>query len=359
LYLIGYGYEQAAVVSLAATIEWLANTTGMCTSLDSSVAIMGSSEGGYAAPWGARAILELGWNVSGLHLSVPPLNPDIFYRHAIEAIHKRLIDPDLANSLFPVILPFLSYSFSNEFPGLPNTGSGQIALSSNWTVEGNFSRDVRQWLGAPNPVSGEELFELIPPDDEVLSLLNPDFLGLYLEGIAGNITEPCSLAAGLRINGTTDLICEAVAQASLWPVLRETTVPTFVCFSPDDTAVTIDNFPPTLFDSNAFLTPVRTLPGTSQKIAGDHFEAIVQCGLQPLTLYADPSNDISHPYNMIVALPKDLEVTCRDNSPLTEAPASSSATSDQPTAESSTAMVRGSSTLLLVFMTISELLWCV
>jgi hypothetical protein len=359
LYLIGYGYEQAATVSLAATVEWLANTTGTCTSLDSNVTIMGSSEGGYAAAWSARAIHGLGWNVLSSHLIAPPLNQDIQSRFLIETIDKGLIDPDLDNSEFPGILPLIAYSNSNEFPDLPNTGSGQIVLSSDWTVESNFSRDVRQWLSAPDPVSGEELLELIPPEDELLSLANPDFVSLYLEGIAGNVSEPCSLTAGLRINGTTDLLCETLTQASLWPVLKEVTFPTFVCFSPNDTIVTIDNFPPTLFESNAFVTAARTLPGSSIPIAGDHGVAIILCGLGPLSLYANPLPNISDTYNAIVPLPTDQEGTCRGNVEATEAPVSPSATSNIPTAApqevSSSSTWLGSSTLLVNIMAISGL----
>lgn len=113
------------------------------------------------------------------------------------------------------VLPFVLYAYSNKFPNLANTGSDQILLSTNWTVTGNISRDVLEWFRAPDSLPTTQILDFLPTDDqELLDLINPNILELYLSGIAQNITEPCAEVSGLATDGSTDLLCQALSEAS-------------------------------------------------------------------------------------------------------------------------------------------------
>ena len=55
-----------------------------------------------------------------------------------------------------VLLPIVGYSYSNEFPFLPNTGSGQTVLTQEYVTL------TQQWFNAPATITDTSYIEDIP-----------------------------------------------------------------------------------------------------------------------------------------------------------------------------------------------------
>jgi hypothetical protein len=309
-YLIGYGYQQSTAVIMAAAAEYLALSYGSCTTLHPQVAISGASEGGYASIWAGITMAGVGWNVSQVHAAVPPLNSDVQTRFAIASITQGQLDPNLNNYLFQYAFPFNLFSYSNHFPYLPNTGSDQSAFSTNWTIPGNISRNVLEWYRSPDPLTVDEILSYIPEkEQDLVNLMEPKLLQVYLNGIANNITEPCKESAAF--DSETSLICQAMYESSLWGMIRTTNHPIQICYSLDDTVIGADNYPSNLFD-NALVTRYdEVVPRFGFSIQGDHATAIILCGIGLLQAYTDRTLLEIDPRNDIVPLSDDLQSFCR------------------------------------------------
>jgi hypothetical protein len=274
LLLIAYGYQQAAAVTMAAAAEWMERSTGSCTTIDDHLSIVGASEGGYGAVMAGLTMQGLGWNVSHVHSNAGPLDPDIQISFFISSISQGLLNPESSNYLLRYILPYLMFTFSNDFPGLANTGSGQIGLSPPYTVEGNLSRNVLEWFRSPDPLTMAEIISFGPTNaDDLLDLLNPNLVQLYISSAAQNVTETCAPENSMITEGSTDLLCQAIHEASLWPAIRSLSFPLQLCFSPNDALVPTSMFPPELFENELVARFEEVFSGISLPIDGDHWHA--------------------------------------------------------------------------------------
>jgi hypothetical protein len=222
------------------------------------------------------------------------------------------LNPEASNYLLRFVLPFFMYSYSNDFPRLANTGSDQIGLSTNYTVEGNLSRNVLEWFRSPVPLSTEEVLSYIPAiDEDLLDLVNPNMLQLYLMSLEQNVTEPCTPGSNLINEGVIDLLCQTIHDASVWPIIRSITYPLQLCYSANDTLITADNFPPDLFENDLVTLNDEVFPGLGFPISGDHGATIVLCSIGMLRTFTDPSLELLDPPNSRIPLTEEEQVFCR------------------------------------------------
>jgi hypothetical protein len=308
-YLLQAAYHQASALTLAATVNYLRNATSGCTELAKVVTVAGSSEGGYAAITSAYALRQLGLRIRQVHAAGPLLNLDVNFKFLVQGIDEETITGSL-----PQVLPLTLFSLSNDFPGRANADTNQTAISSNWSVPGNLSRNIFQWIRGPNPLTREEIEALLPPPNRLNELGNPELVALYREGIQSNVTEPCAEESGLRTEGVTDLLCQAISDVSLWDAVRSAPFPLELCYSEIDNLVTVRNFPDDVVNSGNENVTRTTEVFTGLPITGDHGATLVLCNIGIIRSFTDPTMQSDDPPNEILDLDSDQEAACRSGS---------------------------------------------
>lgn len=199
-------------------------------------------------------------------------------------------------------------------PGMANTGTGQIALSSNWTDAGNERRNVIAWMESPDPIGAEEIMGLMPT--YAPEILNPQFLRLFKEAIAANNTKPCTefLEQSDLVERKIDKLCEALVAGDLEERLASIDYPTTLCYSDEDTVIPSFQFTDDIYD-NPFVTKDLSL-GQSSPLPGDHVEVSMQCAMNSvmyllfgLTSKGPPSSPDDSPF-LVNALDASEQEVC-------------------------------------------------
>ena len=83
-------------------------------------------------------------------------------------------DPMNTSILVKILVPLLAFAYSQEFPSLANTGQDQLLVSSAYNDDTDFDKNVLSWLSAPNPLTSDEVLNLIP--DDVTEIFSPTFM---------------------------------------------------------------------------------------------------------------------------------------------------------------------------------------
>jgi len=280
-------YQQAAMTGWYATQQLLKNLTqaSNCTVLLPIVTTTGYSEGGFASIAATDAMVHSGLHVISNHAGVPFLDMDREGAWVVLSYLNGYISPAKNNYVLGALAAYAGFSFSINTPGLANTGyPNQTMISPSWIITGDLQQNVIDWFAAPNPLSFTEFFNMLP-------LYAPEILNINLLDLVINVTStnngtsPCR--EGTIIPGVTDKLCEAILQGSVDSILANTTVPTFLCHSPNDTIIPTFMYPDSVY-SNPLVTKMNTAFG--MPVSGDHDVASLLCLLPVLDMILAPSN---------------------------------------------------------------------
>lgn len=269
-------YMQAATVSWFATQDLVKNMTNECTLLEKTITVQGASEGAYAAVATAQSFQNLGFTVLRTFPGAVVFSLEQQLRGVVRDFDTGEVSGD-ALFVNRVALPFSCFVSSINTPGLANSNTGQLTVHPDWNIQGNFSRNVIDWFKSPEPLGSLEILGLMPQDPT--QVLVPEIRELFRDAIAANITSPCS-ALDLVVENVTDKICEYFLQVDGFFLVNQTTIPTHVCWSPDDTVSLASQVPDYLFEN-----PVVEL----QLVQGDHGAAVLACTVYTLVFLVDPS----------------------------------------------------------------------
>lgn len=280
-------YQQAAMTGWYATQQLLQNLTqsSNCTVLLPLVTTTGYSEGGFASIAATDAMVRSGLHVLSNHAGVPFLDMDREGAWVVLSYLKGYISPEKNNYVLGALAAYAGFSFSINTPGLANTGyPNQTMISPSWMIPGDLQQNVIDWFAAPNPLTFTEFFNMLPV--YAPEILNINLLDLVINVTStNNGTSPCR--EGTIIPGVTDKLCEAILQGSVDSILANTTVPTFLCHSPNDTIIPTFMYPDSIY-SNPLVTKMNTVFG--MPVSGDHDVASLLCLLPVLDMILAPSN---------------------------------------------------------------------
>ena len=255
-YLVKQQY-QTSIIPLWLKADQIVQQGSNCTAaLADAVAILGYSEGGYAAVALAEGLYNMGVEIIKVEAGAGP------YRMGSAALLEGQKRNDVG--LFPLevrqYFALVGAAYSSTFPELANFEEGQDMLAS----------DVRQTIVdlVTNSSSADDIRAVIPTDDPS-SVFNAQFVTFTRNALQDGDPDPCNNAERV-VEGVNDKICEALQDNDLTEILETTPYPVRLCHSPNDTVVSYANLPD--FAGNALLELLVS--------SGDHVEAATTCILQ-------------------------------------------------------------------------------
>jgi len=312
-YTIFESYQQAAVVSWLSTKQWISEQSGGCTYLDDVVSMEGTSEGGYASLAASFAMRDIGVRILQVLAGVPFISHEAITVHIIDSYDSGNITLEADNVFFQAIVPLAVFSWSIGIPDLP---LNQSMLSSNWSVPGNFDRNVFRWMESPDPIGSERIVELMP--QYAPEIVNPSFVKLIQDSLAAGSKEPCtSFETSELVQRGVDEFCDAFAAMSLKPLMSSINYPTMLCYSDEDTIIPSFQFTDDVFD-NSFVTR-DLLFGNTSPIKGDHAEAGGLCFFNSIVYMLTGMTDSGPPTDpdqtpfLVVPLDESTQATCLNN----------------------------------------------
>ncbi len=255
-YLVKRQYQTSIIPLWLMAGRMIQEETDCMSALADSAAILGYSEGGYAAVALAEGLYNMGVDILKVEAGAGP------YRMGSAALldGQRLVD----EGIFPLevreYFALVGAAYSSTYPELANFEQGQDLLAS----------DVRDEIVEliTNSASKDEIQALIPADDPT-SVFSPQLVAFTQNALADGDSDPCN-NAGRVIEGVNDKICEALQDNDLTELLETTPYPVRLCHSPDDDVVSYANLPD--FDTNVLLERLDS--------TGNHVEAATTCLLQ-------------------------------------------------------------------------------
>lgn len=304
-------YQQAAMTGWYATQQLLQNLTqaSNCTVLLPLVTTTGYSEGGFASIAATDAMVRSGLHVLSSHTGEPFLDMDREGAWVVLSYLKGYISPEKNNYILGALGAYAGFSFSINTPGLANTGyPNQTMISPSWMIPGDLQKNVIDWFAAPSPLTFSEFFNLLPM--YAPEIFNINLLDLIMNVTStNNGTSPCR--EGTIIPGVTDKLCEAILQGSVDSILANTTVPTFLCHSPNDTIIPSFMYPDSIYN-NPLVTKMNTVFG--MPVSGDHSVASLLCLLPVLDMILAPSNTTTSSSQLaatVLPLTGSAALTCK------------------------------------------------
>lgn len=192
-----------------------------------------------------------------------------------------LVNATKNNILMQIGNPYTASVMSIELPGLPNTGTGQKLLKPEWMDANNTEMNVISWFAPPNQLSTQDILAISPLPS--VDVINPDITQLILGALALNQTRFCEPASADPPG--VDKLCETFRSFSVWDVMQMIDYPTSLCYSPQDTLITTENFPDFIFDTNDNISRVTSLVNGLLPVTGDHLAAGITCMISAVLYY--------------------------------------------------------------------------
>ena len=255
-YLVKRQYHTSIIPLWLMAGRMIQEETDCMSALADSAAILGYSEGGYAAVALAEGLYNMGVDILKVEAGAGP------YRMGSAALleGQRLVN----EGVFPLevreYFALVGAAYSSTYPELANFEEGQDMLASD-------ARDAIVEL-ITNSASKAEVQALIPTDDPT-SVFSPQLVAFSQNALVDGDSDPCNNADRV-IQGVNDKICEALQDNDLTELLETTPYPVRLCHSPDDDVVSYANLPD--FDTNVLLERLDS--------TGNHVEAATTCLLQ-------------------------------------------------------------------------------
>ena len=217
--------------------------------------------------------------ISGMLYLTTPSDLEPFGHRHINTAQIASIAPQNISLTLRLVVPYLVYAYSNDFPFLANAFRGQDFASPTWkNISDSPNMDVVSWFAAPYPLTAEQILPLTPPD--LTSLANTNIVSLYEQArVFLNDLSACTSP-----NGNTTFLCQAFNDNSLWNAMKnDINFPTVLCHSKMDDVVGYVNIDPN--NTNKYVTQYSS-PLPALAIRGDHNTALILCALDPTTTIA-------------------------------------------------------------------------
>lgn len=231
-YLIRNSYVTSVVPLYLQATKLLEDETE-CSAVADAVFIAGFSEGGYASIAVADKMSSMGIDIIRVDAGGAPFwISSAVLVDILDVVNKGLF-PSRARFYFP----YLGFGFSSTRSDMPNFEAGQDMLTSE------ARQNMLDFLASDIPEDeweGQQAANALVPEDDMLSIFNPDFLDFLQTALAENERDPCK---NRPIVGTNDLLCQALQEQDLHMVVQNATYPVVLCFSPDDEIVPFRNLP--------------------------------------------------------------------------------------------------------------------
>jgi hypothetical protein len=272
-----FGYQQAAVVSYFTVEYYVRDSTQGCTLLDKAVMVQGNGDGGFAAPFVGDAFRRFNFQILNVYAAGPPLDLETFLLDSIAALDAdassfgTTINSD--TQLRDELLLLAAFSFSVETTGFNNTGTGLTLLSSAGTIRD----DIVGALSNANTLQEGELSAMLP--ENLAEILNPNILELFRNAVQFQEGRPCN-------GGIEPELCREVLLASAWRVLTgevaRLTIPIELCYSAQDTLLSVRQFPGEIFADQDVTTYVGPTGLDQLAPVGNHELSLRLCSLSPM-----------------------------------------------------------------------------
>jgi hypothetical protein len=304
-------YMQAARLSYAAARRFVAGVGQDCAALVDTATVTGYGEGGYFATVGALALEQSGVTILSCRPGGTPFEIDVQL-----GFISGLDTPSTPLQLF---LSFFGYAYSNDFPFMTNSLSGQNALHPSWMDPNNPSTNVVSWFSSLSALTAADLISLLPAED-FQGMLNPAMVAMYEESVFEGSLTACR--DGTYVTDATMILCEVISGAGLWDTIaNDVTFPLSICHSPYDDVIGFENVP-----NPAFLPQNIRIYSTEMEDfnpKGGHFESYFLCSLDPiLHIAATPSGSSSPVWRQPLASVPEQCIT-NDPTSVTQAPSPS------------------------------------
>lgn len=232
-YIVRKSYETSVVPLLLEATKIVEDETD-CSAVADSVFIMGYSEGGYSSVTVAEKLHSMGFDIIRVDAGGAPfwVSSGTF----VDIVHF------VNNQTFPpsvrFYLQYLGFGFSSSRDDMPNFEQGQDMLSSE--ARQNMIDFLESGVSPLDEQAGIDAANSLVPEEDMLSIYNPEFIEFIQTAIQENDLDPCT---NRPTAGTNDLLCQALQAQDIHVVLQNAAYPVLVCFSPDDEIVSIRNVP--------------------------------------------------------------------------------------------------------------------
>jgi hypothetical protein len=269
-----FGYMQASVVAYFTVEYYVRDSTQGCTLLDKAVMVQGNGDGGFAAPFVADALRRFNFQILNVYAAGPALDLETFLLDSIVTLDADATadsDTQLRDELFLLA----AFSFSAETKGYNNTGtegSSLLSVAMRDDIVGAMSNTGTQ--GALSAMLPANLAEIL--NSEVLDVFRTRADEFRVESTCDGSIE--------------DGLCRQVSQASAWRVLTgELTrlgMPIELCYSSQDTLLSMNQFPGRIFADSDVTTFVGPTGLDDLAPTGDHELSLRLCSLSPMLFYS-------------------------------------------------------------------------
>jgi len=240
------------VIPIYLQADLLTSKLSSCkTKLSSSVLISGYSEGAYATIAVADALRKLDMDVIKAYADGGP--------YKLSGVQYMEMFKNIESGKFPnssnYLLALVSSAYSTTNYNLPNFNMGQNLVSDKFFNTTSFDCNVS--------FCTSDINSLIPEND-VLSLINPDLVLLFKVISEANKINPCYFQLEARMGATTKL-CDALKENDLAEIILQQNFNYVLCHSEEDEINTINNI----------LTSIKQKHWVS--VLGNHETASINC----------------------------------------------------------------------------------
>jgi hypothetical protein len=260
---------QTAVIPLWYQAQYILAQESNCSSvLGNQAAVVGYSEGGYAAVAVSQGLTKAGVKLIHVDSGGAPFRVS----SAVILSNVGYVDADF----FPIDLRFILAIFGSAYSGtypLPNSNQ-----TNQYMLATSFLDEIVKLV--TDSASAESLNAVIPAND-TLSIFNQQYVTLARDAIAQGDSYPCTNSSS-NFSQVLGLFCDALLPNDLTDYLEtQVNYPVRLCHSKEDNVVAYANMPD-ISKNPKYLTVING-------IIGDHLEAGAECLFQALKYLLSPA----------------------------------------------------------------------
>lgn len=262
-YIVQQAYATATLPLYWELQSYLQNVSDCKTAAAESLAIVGYSEGGYAAVALAHVLQEYlpHYDIIQVRAGGAPLK--------ISTQQLKFLVSQVLNGTFDYkrryYVALLAATFSTTTTDVDNFNTNQDLVDA-------AQRTTILQAIHNNSDGGRGSINTVIPIDNPLSILDADKIGTFQRAVLAGEADPCLTSV---VPGETDLLCQALKAQDLYNVVLQAPYPVVLCHSPNDTLVAFSNIPTR---AEASTNPNIDL----EFVNGDHAPAALECFLQSL-----------------------------------------------------------------------------
>jgi len=248
-YIVRESYETSVIPLFQQAGKFLEDETD-CSAVADSVFLFGYSEGGYSSLSIADKLSSMGYDIIRVNSGGAPywVSSGTFV-DIVQFVNEGVFPTSVR-----YYLAYLGFSFSSSRTDMPNFDAGQDLLTAD------AKQKMLDYLASDRIPGIEEegiafANEFLVPEDDMLSIYNPDFIAFIQEALMNGENDPCK---NQPIEGNNDLLCKAMQDQDIHNVLLNVTFPVVVCHSQDEEIVSYRNVPD--LSQNAMISTQVSMP---------------------------------------------------------------------------------------------------